>query len=57
MALGSPTSLPGLPSLRSLRFSVLGFWSPGIRGGNGAVVCGQSKLEALRPWWGTCACP
>lgn len=54
MALGSHTSRPVLPRLRSLRFSILEVWSPGIRGGNWARVCGQGKLEALRPGWYMC---
>lgn len=37
------------PKLWHLKFSVLGLWSPAIRGGNWARVCGQNRLEALRP--------
>ena len=40
MALESQTSLSVLPRLSSLRVFILGFWFPGIRGGNWARVHG-----------------
>lgn len=59
MAAGSQTSLPVRlwpRSLQSLQPAVLRFWSPGIRGGDWAKPCGQSKLGAPRPDWGTGVC-
>lgn len=44
------------PKLRSLRFSGLRCWSPGIRGESWARLYGPSKLQARRAGWVTSAC-